>query len=312
MNKTLASTVVMVRPKAFGFNPETAASNAFQKRAENLSFGEVQEEVLAEFDRFVLALRKAGVEARVFEDSEKPETPDAIFPNNWFCTLPNGQMFTFPMASKIRRGEIRNDILKEITKAYGYKLNRELEAFEEQGKALEGTGSLVMDHVNKLAYAAVSPRTDKDVLLRFEALSGYLAVPFVAYGPDKKPIYHTNVMMTMGPDFAIVGLETIDKQDRAYVSGVLERSGKKLLELSNTQVFEHFAGNMLCLKGKGGQRVLVMSKAAEKSLTNAQRDKIMGEFRCQIVSSAIPAIEQIGGGSARCMLAEVFKPGNSR
>ena len=163
-----------------------------------------------------------------------------------------------------------------------------------------------MDHDNKLAYAAVSSRTGKDALLAFEAASNYLVVPFRAGGPDGKAIYHTNVMMCLGPDFVLIGVNTLANEDKTYVLGVLERSGKTILELTNKQIFENFAGNMLCLAGKGGQRVLVMSRATEKSLSNAQRDQIMGDFNCQIVSSAIPTIERLGGGSARCMLAEIF------
>lgn len=306
VSEILANTVLMVRPAAFGFNPETAGSNAFQKPLPDLTSGEIQELALAEFDNFALKLRRAGVNVVVFDDLPEPKTPDAIFPNNWFCTMPTGEMFTFPMESRVRRFERQNDILSTLTETYGYELNQKLEAFEGENKALEGTGSLILDHDSKLAYAAISSRTDKDALLSFEAASGYLVVPFRAFGPDGAAIYHTNVMMALGPDFVLIGTGTLANEDRNNVLGVLERSGKTILELSNKQIFENFAGNMLCLAGKGGQRLLVMSKAAEKSLTNAQRDRIMGDFNCQIVSSAIPTIERLGGGSARCMLAEVF------
>jgi len=307
MAELLANTVIMVRPKAFGFNPETAASNAFQHEEKALSFEDIQKEALKEFDGFAAALMAAGVKVLIFEDEKSPKTPDAIFPNNWFCTLPTGQAFTFPMAAKTRRLERRSDILTALEEKYGYEVDRFLEPFEKGGRALEGTGSLVLDHKNRLAYAAISPRTDKKALLAFEALSGYLAVPFRANGPDGAPIYHTNVMMALGPDFAIIGADTLDKAEKGYVLGVLEKSGKKVLTLTNDQVFTSFAGNMLCLRGKGGQRLLVMSQAAEKSLTNAQRDRIMGDFNCAIISSPLALIERLGGGSARCMLAEVFK-----
>lgn len=311
MKENLANTVLMVRPAAFGFNPETAGSNAFQKSLPDLTSGEVQELALSEFDNLALRLKRAGVKVLVFDDLESPKTPDAVFPNNWFCTMPTGDLFTFPMESPTRRHERRDDILSILSKDYGYVLNRKLEIFEGQGKALEGTGSLILDHNNKLAYAAISSRTDKEALLSFEAISGYLVVPFRANGPDGEPIYHTNVMMALGPDFALIGTDTIENEDRDYVLGVLERSEKAILELTNRQIFENFAGNMLCLAGKGAKkgeksRVLVMSKTAEKSLSNAQRDRIIGDFNCQIVSSAIPTIERLGGGSARCMLAEIF------
>ncbi len=306
MTDILANTVLMVRPAAFGFNPETAGSNAFQKMPETQKEGEVQSLALAEFAAFRERLERAGVNVLVFEDLPDSKTPDAIFPNNWFCTLPSGELLTFPMKSPTRRLERRDDILQELSNTYRYKLNRKLEAFEGLSKALEGTGSLVLDHQNKLAYAAISSRTDKDALLAFEAASGYLVVPFQAFGPDDAPIYHTNVMMALGPDFALIGADTLAEGDKAYIFGVLERSGKAILELTNKQIFENFAGNMVCLAGKGGQRVLVMSGAAEKSLSNAQRDQIFGDFKCQIVSSPLPTIERLGGGSARCMLAEIL------
>lgn len=261
---------------------------------------------LHEFDRFVASLKWAGVKVLVFDDSEEPETPDAIFPNNWFATHPNGPLLTFPMESETRRGERRDDILEMLQKDYGYTLDRALEAGEGDGRFLEGTGSLVLDHQNKIAYAALSTRTHGETLEKYEKLSGYQGIPFKATGPEGEAIYHTNVIMALGPDFAILGADTIDKIDKKRVLDSLKKTGKKILKLSNQQVYEHFAGNMLCLASKSGQRLLVMSKAANLSLTAAQRKTIEGDFGCRIVSSAIPTIETLGGGSARCMIAEVF------
>ena len=309
MKERLASTVVMIRPAHFGFNPETEGSNTFQRRIAELSRGEVQEMALHEFDRFVAALKWAGVEVLVFDDSEVPETPDAIFPNNWFATHPNGPLLTFPLESPTRRGERRDDILEMLQKDYGYTLDRALEAGEGEEHFLEGTGSLVLDHQNKIAYAALSSRTHEASLQRYAKLSGYQPVAFSATGSQGEPIYHTNVILCLGPDFALIGADTIDKADKKRVLDRLKKTGKTVLKLTNEQVYRHFAGNMLCLASKSGQRLLVMSKAANLSLTAAQRKTIEEDFGCRIVSSAIPTIELLGGGSARCMIAEVFTPG---
>ena len=307
MSDILASTVVMVRPRGFGFNPETAASNAFQKEMKGLTAAEINEMAADEFDAFAVKLAAAGVDVIAFDDEETPKTPDAVFPNNWFCTHPEGPILTFPMESATRRKERRDDILSRIQAASNASLERSLEQQEADGKYLEGTGSLVLDHQNRLAYAAISSRTHADLLPAYEKLTGYQPVPFKAYGPDGAAIYHTNVMMALGPDFVIVGADTIDAGDRGKVLDLLEKTGKKILTLTNEQVFEHFAGNMLVLAAENGQRILAMSDTALKSLSAAQRKTIEDDFGCQIVAGAIPTIERLGGGSARCMLAEVFK-----
>ncbi|MCH7806861.1 MAG: hypothetical protein IH995_06920 [Proteobacteria bacterium] len=306
MSDILAHTVLMVCPAAFGFNPETGASNPFQKPFPELTAGEVQELALYEFDQLAARLKKAGVTVIAVDDTYLPETPDAVFPNNWFCTHPGGPFLTFPMASKIRRLERRDDILARLEGLTGAPADRSLESFEQRGAYLEGTGSMVLDHQNKLAYAALSSRTHEEVLAEYSALSGYQAVPFRALGPEGEAIYHTNVMMCIGPDFVIIGLDTIDPEDRERIAGLLEKTGKTILKLGNRQVYEHFAGNMLCLASKSGGRVLVMSNAARLSLSAAQEATITDKFGCTIVSSPIPVIERIGGGSVRCMLAEVF------
>jgi hypothetical protein len=302
----LASTVVMVRPAAFGFNRETAASNAFQKAPAGLDPCRLQAEALAEFDRAVAMLEAEGVNVLVFEDTALPRKPDAVFPNNWFGTLPTGALYTFPLLSPARRAERRDDILSYLARTHGYGLDQSLLTFEGEGKALEGTGSLVFDHGARLAFAALSPRTDEGALKRFEALSGYRVVPFRTEGPGGKPVYHTNVVMTVGPAFAVVGAECIHPKDRAYVLGVLARAGKAVLKLTNQQVFDAFAGNMLALKGKGDKPLLVMSAAARAALTNAQVKTLLDDFGCRITAIPIPTIEKVGGGSVRCLLAEVL------
>ncbi len=306
MSDILANTVLMVRPAAFGFNPETQASNPFQKPFPELTAGEVQELALYEFEQLAARLLKAGVNVIAVDDTASPETPDAVFPNNWFATHPGGPVLSFPLESKIRRGERRDDILARLEGLTGAPIDRSLETFEKRGFFLEGTGSMVLDHQNKLAYAALSSRTHEEVLKEYSALTGYLAVAFRSLGPEGEAIYHTNVMMCIGPDFAIVGLDTIDARDRGRITDLLEKTGKTVLKLGNRQVYEHFAGNMLCLASKKGGRVLVMSNTARLSLSEAQEATITQDFGCTIVSGAIPVIKRLGGGSARCMLAEVF------
>lgn len=296
----------MVRPARFGFNPETEGSNTFQKPFPELTTGEVQELAIYEFDQLAARLKKAGINVIVAEDTDIPETPDAVFPNNWFCTHPGGPTLTFPMESPVRRTERRDAILAIIQDITGAPVDRSLEAEEREGRYLEGTGSMILDHANKLAYAALSSRTHEEVLKKYAALSGYQPVPFKAYGPEGEAIYHTNVIMCLGPDFAILGADTIDAGDRGRILEFLEKTGKIVLNLGNRQVYEHFAGNMLCLASKKGERVLVMSNTARLSLSAAQEATITGKFGCTIVSSPIPVIERIGGGSVRCMLAEIF------
>lgn len=296
----------MVRPAAFGFNPETAASNAFQRQGEGLAPEAVQKRALAEFEAVLAALEREGVAVLTFDDIAEPRTPDAVFPNNWLAALPSGRLFTFPMESPTRRKERRDDIIAYLTRTCGYLFDNSLEAFEKLGQPLEGTGSLVLDHEAKLAYAALSSRTHEAPLKAFEASSGYTVVPFGTRGPDGKPVYHTNVVMTLAPGFAAIGADCIVDTDRERVLKALARSGRKVIKLSNQQLFEGFAGNMLALKGKGGKPLLVMSEAAKASLTNAQVKALLDDFGMNLVSIPIPTLEQIGGGSVRCMLAEVF------
>lgn len=301
-----ADTVLMVRPAAFGFNPETAPSNAFQRNGEGMDPAAAQRRALAEFEAVLAALEGEGAKVLTFDDMAAPRTPDAVFPNNWLAALPGKRLFTFPMESRTRRKERRDDIISYLTRVYGYRFDNSLEAFEEAGQALEGTGSLVLDHEAKVGYAALSSRTHEAPLRAFEARSGYRAVPFRTRGPGGKPIYHTNVVMTLAPEFAVIGADCIVEADRKRVLKALERSGKQIVTLTNRQLFAGFAGNMLALKGKGGRRLLAMSGAARAALTSAQVKRFEQEFGYQLVSVAIPTLERLGGGSLRCMLAEVF------
>jgi hypothetical protein len=291
----------MIRPSHFGFNEETALNNSFQTKIEGMPKEMIQELAIEEYENFVELLQDAAIEVLEFEDL--PHTPDAVFPNNWFSTFPNKQLFTYPMFSNIRRGERREDILQFLQKEFGYSLNTKLEKLEEENIFLEGTGSLVLDRENKLAFAAISPRTSPEALEAFAQLSGYKVIDFTAVGPAGEPIYHTNVIISVGDDFAFVGFDTIFEEDHAKIRAALK--GKTIIELSNDQVYNHFAGNMLGLQNQQGRRYLVMSAAAKRSLSKAQKTTIRS-LKLQIIAPALSIIETIGGGSARCMLAELF------
>lgn len=302
-----ASTVLMIRPVRFGFNSETAASNAFQQDVDSWSAAEIQDQAQDEFDGFVRLLRAHEIEVLVYEDTEEPLTPDSIFPNNWFSTHPKGHLFVYPMATENRAREVRNDILEDLQRSYAFTIDRDLLAFGSQERFLEGTGSLLLDPYNQLAYAALSPRTHKEVLDAFAAKTGYRIIPFEALGPSGEKIYHTNVMLCLADDFALIGLDTLVEKDRERIQSELETSGKEIIALTNEQVYNHFAGNMLQLQGKNGKKYLIMSANAKASLNAEQLERI-AFHKNEILAPDLETIETIGGGSARCMLAEIFIP----
>ena len=291
----------MVRPWQFYPNPETAADNAFQARvdcaAEALSAVARQE-----FDAAVQALRAAGVNVHVFEDTAKPEKPDAVFPNNWISTHHDGRIALFPMYSKLRRQERRHDIISELRKHYHVTEVIDYSAFEKKGCWLEGTGSLVLDHLNKIAYVSLSNRSDPKVIHRFAEDFSYEPVTFTSIGSDGQPIYHTNVMMCIGTAFALVGLEVIlNKAEREQLRARLERSGKDIVALSPHQI-EDFAGNAIELHNRHGEKLLVLSQRAVQALTGEQRARLTRYVR--LVPLELPTIE-LGGGSARCIIATI-------
>ena len=294
-------SVLMVRPWQFYPNPETAADNAFQARvdcaAEALSAVARQE-----FDAAVQALRAAGVNVHVFEDTAKPEKPDAVFPNNWISTHHDGRIALFPMYSKLRRQERRHDIISELRKHYHVTEVIDYSAFEKKGCWLEGTGSLVLDHLNKIAYVSLSNRSDPKVIHRFAEDFSYEPVTFTSIGSDGQPIYHTNVMMCIGTAFALVGLDTIrNKAERQQVRARLERSAKDIVELSLDQI-ANFAGNAIELHDTHGEKLLVLSDRAIRALTEEQRARLTRYVR--LVPFELPTIE-LSGGSARCMIATI-------
>ena len=291
----------MIRPCRFYPNPETAADNAFQARLD-CDVDALSTVARKEFDTAVQKLRAAGVNVHVFEDTAEPERPDAVFPNNWISTHHDGRIVLFPMYSALRRRERRQDIVGELRKDYRVNEVIDYSAFEEQGCCLEGTGSLVLDHLNKIAYVSLSNRSNPKVIRRFANDFSYESVTFTSIGSDGQPIYHTNVMMCIGTAFALVGLETIrNKAERQQVRARLERSDKDIVELSLDQI-ANFAGNAIELHDTHGEKLLVLSDRAIRALTEEQRARLTRSVR--LVPLELPAIE-LGGGSARCMIATI-------
>jgi hypothetical protein len=294
----------MVRPVNFGFNEETAESNAFQQH--DKSQGSVQEKALTEFNSFVNVLRTNGVDVIVFDDTPQPYTPDSIFPNNWVSFHTSGDIYLYPMQAENRRLERREDIINGLEDHFKVHHIVDLSRFEDEGKYLEGTGSMVLDRENKIAYACLSPRTDRNVLDIFCQQEGYTAVCFDSVDEKGKAIYHTNVMMCVGSKFAVVCLDSVpNPHEKVVLTASIKDSGKELIDISFEQM-NQFAGNMLEVKNKAGETLIVMSKTAYKSLTDDQKD-ILTKFG-KLVFSDIDTIEKNGGGSARCMMAEVHLP----
>jgi len=299
-----ANAVVMVRPFRFYPNPETAADNAFQREIGSNDAGSISKAAQNEFDQAVELLRGAGVTVHVFEDTASPEKPDAVFPNNWFSTHPDGRVALYPMYSPTRRQERRRDVIDELGKIYRISALVDYSSYEQRGLHLEGTGSLVLDYVNRIAYVSLSKRSDRELVERFCADFNFEPVLFESVGDDGRPIYHTNVVMCVGSEFALVGLEMIsDSTQRKIVRSRLESSGKKLVELDRVQI-ANFAGNALELRNDS-EKLLVLSKRAADALSTEQRNEI--ERHARLLPLALPTIE-LAGGSARCMLAAIHLP----
>lgn len=298
----------MIRPVAFRMNEETAVNNYFQEDL-NLKNAEINAKAQEEFDRFVEKLRGVGVNVIVENDDKKMDTPDSIFPNNWITTHENGDIAIYPLFAENRRKERREEVLDRFEKE-GFKIANIVDytAAEEEGLFLESTGSLLLDRVNQKAYCALSPRADEELLIEFCEDFEFTPVIFTAnqtVNGKRMPIYHTNVMMCLAEDFCVICLDSIDdKKEKQNVVQHLKADGKEIIKITEGQM-HHFAGNMLQVQGKDA-KYLVMSAAAHASLTNDQTKAI--EKHCQILSSDLETIETCGGGSARCMMAEVFLP----
>ena len=300
-------TVLMIEPIAFGYNAETAENNYFQVEQKD---ADIQSKALAEFNAFVDKLRNKGINVITVKDTLDPHTPDSIFPNNWVSFHADGKVVLYPMFATNRRVERREDIIEDVQKQ-GYQIS-EIDDWslpETQGIFLEGTGSMIFDHDNKIAYGSVSLRLDEKLFREFCEKYGYTPIVFHSYqtvGEERLPIYHTNVMMCVADSFVVICLDAIDHElERAKVTEAIKNSGKEIIEISEEQM-HHFAGNMLQVHNKNNEKFLVMSQTAYNSLHESQVSAI--EKYNEIIYSDLNTIEVNGGGSARCMLAEVFLP----
>jgi len=308
--KQTTNSILMVRPVAFRMNEQTAVNNYYQKVIEDLLPATVNAKAQEEFDTFVSKLRQVGVNVIVVDDTFEPNTPDSIFPNNWISFHENGDVILYPMFAENRRLERREDIL-DILEDEGFVINEIMDytSAEEDGFFLEGTGSIVLDRENDKAYCALSPRADEELFIEFCEDFEYTPVIFEAFqtvGTERKLIYHTNVMMSVGETFAIICAESIDdKKERKIVLDSLRGDEKEIILITEEQV-NNFAGNMLEVRGADDKRYLAMSTSAYNSLTKKQIAQI--EEHVTILSSSLDTIEACGGGSARCMMAEIFLP----
>ncbi len=299
----------MIEPVDFRFNTQTAVNNYFQTKPEDDSTA--QEKALKEFRGMVAKLREHGVNVIVLQDTLDPHTPDSIFPNNWISFHENKMIALYPMFAKNRRVERREDDVLALLEEKGFEAEEIMDysSAEEDNVFLEGTGSIILDRVNKIAYACVSPRTDEELFYEFCEDFEYEPVLFEAnhtVDNERKQIYHTNVMMCVGDEYAVIALSTIDdKTEKEFVINKLKSSGKEIIDITEEQMHQ-FAGNMLQVGGIGNSKYLVMSENAYNSLTQEQIDQI--EKFNPIIKVDINTIETLGGGSARCMMAEVFLP----
>ena len=307
MQSQATSQILMIRPVQFGFNEQTAASNAFQDIKMAAQTKDVaQEDALHEFEEMVRQLRALGVDVIEYEDTTEPYTPDSIFPNNWVSFHASGTVVLYPMQAENRRLERRMDIIDDLSQRFHVAKVIDLTRFEQEGKFLEGTGSLVLDRMNRVAFACLSPRTHPDVLAEFSNQTRYRVVSFRASDANDKEVYHTNVLMCIGDSFAVVCLSAIkDPDERLMVRQELERLNKRIVDISLEQMAS-FAGNMLMIQNQKGQKLLVMSTQAYKALTPKQIDQL--DDYATLIHFDLSVIEGNGGGSARCMMAEVHLP----
>ncbi|MEM7297810.1 MAG: arginine deiminase-related protein [Bacteroidota bacterium] len=309
MTKQVTNHIMMIRPVAFHMNEQTAVNNYYQQKDEGSSEDQTQAEAESQFDGFVEKLRAEGVTVTVFQDTKDPATPDSIFPNNWISFHEDGIIRLYPMYAENRRVERREDIINSLKDSFEVADVLSFTNWESKSAYLEGTGSLLLDRQNKIAYAAISERTMPEVLEDFCEKTGYTKVAFKANQTvkgERLPIYHTNVMMCLGEQFGLVCLDSIDDEsERQNLIDSLEKTGKEIIDISESQK-EEFAGNMLQVVGKDEQRLVVMSSAAFHSLSEDQIQRL--EAHGKILHSDIHTIEKLGGGSARCMMAEVFLP----
>ena len=300
----ITDTILMVRPAAFGPNNETSTTNFFQSTSKELNNQSLQQSALKEFDNMVDVLRKHDINVVVVDDTAAPVKPSAIFPNNWFSTSPEGIVSVFPMYAPNRRPEKREDIIKLLAEKFVVKHVQDWSEFEVEGKFLEGTGSMVIDHENKVIYTCYSPRTDISVLEKFAQANEYRAIAFLATDKNGHPVYHTNVVMTLCEDFAVLCEEAIEEEwELIAIRQLLDSSGHEVIRITKEQM-HCFAGNMLQVKNNKGEKFLVMSQTAFDTLYEDQKEEL--STRNNLLPIPIPVIEQTEGGSVRCMMAEIF------
>ncbi len=307
MRNQTTSTILMIRPASFAFNEETAANNAFQSRDGKMTAEEIRQNAVREFDGFVQQLRDAGVNVIVADDSPNPAKPDAVFPNNWVSFHQEGWVVTYPMFAPTRRRERREEVIEEILQQGFSVQNRiHLESSEANNRYLEGTGSIIFDHQHRLAYACLSARTDAGLLEELCQKIGYQKVVFHAVDAGGQDIYHTNVMMALGETFVVICLDSVrDTAERRMLEEKFAATGKEIVDITLAQM-NAFAGNMLQVRNTAGDTILVLSEQAYRSLSPAQIKTL--EQHTRLLHSPIETIETYGGGSARCMMAEVFLP----
>ena len=305
----ITKDILMIKPVGFRFNEQTAVNNYYQKVLDGLTAEATQEKALLEFNAFVDKLRSKGVNVIDIQDTKEPDTPDSIFPNNWVSFHEDGGIGLYPMCAENRRTERREDIFDILVDDYGFHIEQihDFTEFEEYDRYLEGTGSMILDRENKYCYAAISERTDEQAVIQFCDVFGYKPICFTAnqdVNGERLAIYHINVMMCVADKVVVICLDTIDEiEERTHLIEVLEETNKEIIEISEDQK-QHFAGNMLQVMGD--QPYLVMSDSAFNSLTQEQISQI--EKHCPIIHSSLDTIEACGGGSARCMMAEIFLP----
>ncbi len=305
LEKQTTSALLMIRPANFGFNEETFATCPFQKRMD-LPAEEVQKRALHEFDLLAGKLKSEGVNVIVFEDTPEPKKPDAIFPNNWVTFHENGTIALYPMLAPKRRLERRIDILASLKKDRQYRASDicDLTPFEKKGEFLEGTGSMVLDRINRIVYACLSPRTHQEPLKKFAEIFGYKTVTFHTRDMMEKPVYHTNVVMSVGEKYAVACLEAVsEKQEKTRLSQSLKKTGHELIPITLDQMYR-FCGNILQIKNLLGEPLTIMSDQACKTFTKKQLGVIKKYTRT--VTSPAETIETISGGGVRCMMAEIF------
>ena len=295
---------MMIRPASFGYNAQTAVNNSFQSSPEDEDKTAIVQTAKSEFDDMVEKLRINGIDVLVVEDSNEPLKPDAIFPNNWISFHDGNTLITYPMFAENRRIERRQEIIEDFENTKGYDVRYKFEFYEEENLFLEGTGSMILDRTNKIVYACLSQRTDINILDKFCVLMGFRKIIFHAYDAEGELIYHTNVMMCVAKDFVVICMECIKSEDeRQELLDSFESTNKEVIEISLNQV-NQFAGNMLQVQNNELKDFLVMSRSAYESLEAWQIDKI--KSFTNILAIPIPTIEKYGGGSVRCMMAEIF------